>query len=158
MDRNEILHDPRHLGVPSGVSKTLSKHVVCSAQTVHLSYVKISTISKRTKLSFHMSLITLEYHRVCPKRFLSQWYVWRKPCTYLASDYNYLQTDCIELPLDPRQLGVSSGVSKMIFEPMRCLAQIMHLSCTDTYTVSRRTETRFHMIHVTLEFHRVRQK
>jgi hypothetical protein len=21
MDRNEILHDPRHLGVPSGVSK-----------------------------------------------------------------------------------------------------------------------------------------
>jgi hypothetical protein len=58
MDRNEILHDPRHLGVPSGVLKTLSKPMVCLAQTMHLSYIKISTISKRTESSFHMSLIT----------------------------------------------------------------------------------------------------
>jgi hypothetical protein len=40
MDRCEIPHDPRHLGVPSGVG---------------------------------------------PKRFLSLWYVRRKPCTYLLS-------------------------------------------------------------------------
>jgi hypothetical protein len=75
-----------------------------------------------------------------------------------VKDYHYLQTGWIELALDPRQLGVPSGVSKMISEPMRCLVQIMHLSCTDTYTVSRRTEMRFHMIHITLEFHRVLQK
>jgi hypothetical protein len=46
-------------------------------------------------------------------------------------------------------LVTPSSVSEMIFEPMRCLAQTVHPSCTDTYTVSRRTETRFHMTHVT---------
>jgi hypothetical protein len=76
----------------------------------------------------------------------------------LLQDYHCLQTDCVELPLDPRQLGVPSGVSTIIFEPMRCPVQILRLSCTDTYTVSRRTETRFDMIHVTLVFHWVRQK
>jgi hypothetical protein len=167
MDRNEILHDPHHLGVPSGVSKMLSKPMVCSAQTVHLSYVNISAISKRTESSFHMSLVTLEYHRVCPKRFLSQRYVWRKSCTYLASrlplspnklrrastwpsstgstigcvqndfwayemfganhapilrqGYHYLQMDGIELPHEPRHLGVPPGLSKTISVPMVCL-------------------------------------
>jgi hypothetical protein len=44
----------------------------------------------------------------------------------------------------------------MIYEPMVHLAQTVHLSCTDTNTSKR--ETRFQMTHVTLEFHRVRQK
>jgi hypothetical protein len=50
---------------------------------------------------------------VCPKRFLCQWFVRCKLCTYL---------------------------------------------CTDTSTVSKRTKTRFHMTHVTYEFHRVRPR
>jgi hypothetical protein len=58
--------------------------MVHSAQTVHLSCVKISTISKWTKTSFHLSLVTAEYQWVRPKRLLSLRYVWRKPCTYLA--------------------------------------------------------------------------
>jgi hypothetical protein len=49
MERNEVPHDPRHLGVPSGASKTISKPMVRLAQTVHLPYVKISTISKRDR-------------------------------------------------------------------------------------------------------------
>ena len=49
---NEIPHDPRHLGVPSGASKMISEPMVRSAQTVHRSNVKISTISKWTKTSF----------------------------------------------------------------------------------------------------------
>jgi hypothetical protein len=36
------------------------------------------------RLSFHLSLITSNYHQVHPKQFLSWWYVWRKLCTYLA--------------------------------------------------------------------------
>jgi hypothetical protein len=84
-DWNEIPHDPNHLGVSSGACKTISEPMVCSVQTVHLSSVKISTISKRTEMSFCLSLITLEYHRVHLKLFLSLWYVPRKPCTYLAS-------------------------------------------------------------------------
>jgi hypothetical protein len=35
------------------------------------------------------------------------------------------------------------------------LAQIVHLSCTDTKTVSKQTKMRFNMTHVTLVFYRV---
>ena len=87
-DQNEIPHDPRHLGVPFGASKMIYEPMVCSAQTMHLSCVKISNISKQIEMSFHLSLITLEYHRVRPKRFLILWHVWRKPCTYLDEDIN----------------------------------------------------------------------
>jgi hypothetical protein len=52
---------------------------------MHLSCIKISSISKWTETSFHLSLITKEKGRVRPKWFPSLWYVQRKPCTYLAS-------------------------------------------------------------------------
>jgi hypothetical protein len=58
--------------------------MVHSAQTVHLSCVKISTISKRNKTSFHLSLVNLEYRLVHPKWFMTLWCVWRKSCIYLA--------------------------------------------------------------------------
>ena len=45
----EIPQDPRHLGVPSGPSKMIFEPIVHSAQTMHLTYVKVSTISKRTE-------------------------------------------------------------------------------------------------------------
>jgi hypothetical protein len=66
--------------------------------------------------------------------------------------------NCIKLPLEPHHLGVPTGASKMISEPMVCLAQTVHLSCTDTNTISKRTKTRFHMTHITLEFYRVSPK
>ena len=56
--RKEVTHDPHHLGVPSGASKMISKPMVCLTQTMHRSCVKISTISKRTETSFHLSLVT----------------------------------------------------------------------------------------------------
>jgi hypothetical protein len=58
MDRNDIPTDPRQLGAASRVSKMIFEHMACSAQTVHLSCVKVSTISKWTKMSFHLSLAT----------------------------------------------------------------------------------------------------
>jgi hypothetical protein len=60
-----------------------------------------------------------------------------------------------EHPLVPHHLGVPSGASKMISEPMVRLAQTMHLSCTDTNTISKRIEMRFHKTHVTKVFYRV---
>jgi hypothetical protein len=84
MDRNEILHDPHHLVVPSGASKMISELTVRSVQTVHQSWSKISPVSKQTETSFHLSLVTWEYHPVHPKWFLRLWYIWCKPCTYLA--------------------------------------------------------------------------
>jgi hypothetical protein len=55
MNQNEIPHDPRHLGVASGASKMISEAMVRLAQTVHLSYVKISTILEQTESSFHLA-------------------------------------------------------------------------------------------------------
>jgi hypothetical protein len=157
MDRNKILHGPRHLGVPSGASKKISELMVCSARTVHQSTVKTSTISKRTETSFHLSLVTLDYHPVRPKRFLGLWYTWCKPCTYLALKLT-LSPNRNKLPFEPRHPGVPSGASKTISNPTVRLAQSMHLSCTKTNTISKRIKTRFYMTHVTQEFHRVRLK
>jgi hypothetical protein len=187
----ELPLEPCHLGVPSGASKTISEPKVCLAQTMHLS----NTISKWTGIRFHMTHVTLELNRVCPKWFLSLWYVHCESCTYLVSrlaqslngpkrastwlssprstigcvqndlwaygtfnanrapilhqDLHYLKIDWIELKLDPHHLEVLLGASKMILEPMVRLAQTLHLSCTDTNTISKRTETRFHMTHIT---------
>jgi hypothetical protein len=49
--KKEIPHDWHHLGVPLGASEMISEPMVCSMQTVHLSCIKISTISKWTELS-----------------------------------------------------------------------------------------------------------
>jgi hypothetical protein len=105
--------------------------VVRLAQTLHLSCVKISTISKRTELSFHLTLVTLEYHRVRPKWFLRQCYVWHKLCTYLTPTLTLSRNGLNEIPYDPRHLVVPSGASKTISEPMVRLAK----PCT--YLVSR---------------------
>ena len=143
MDRNEIPHDPCHLGVTLGVSKMIFEAMVRSAQTMHLSCT--DTGSQWTKMRFHMTLVTYEYHRVRPKRFPSLWYVRHKPCTYLAP--KLAPTDRNKTPHDPRHLGVPSGVSKMISKPMVCSAPTVHLSCTDTG--SQQTKTRFHLTHIT---------
>jgi hypothetical protein len=57
-DRNGNTQDPSHVGVSSGVSKMIYEPMIRSAQIVQLSCVKINTISKRTKISFELSLIT----------------------------------------------------------------------------------------------------
>jgi len=67
----------------------------------------------------------------------------------LRQYYHYLQTDRNELSVEPHHLVVPSCASKMIPEPMVRLAQTVHLSCTDANTVSKWTETRFDMTHVT---------
>jgi hypothetical protein len=84
MDRREIPYDTRHQGVPSGASKLISKHMVCSMQTMHLPRIKISTISKLTEPSLHLSLFNQEYQIVRPKWFLRLWCIRRKLCTYIA--------------------------------------------------------------------------
>jgi hypothetical protein len=53
-----------------------------------------------------------------------------------------------ELPLEPRNLGVPSGASKMISNPMVRLAQTVHLSCSDTNVVPEQIEMRFHLSHI----------
>jgi hypothetical protein len=95
---------------------------------------------------------------VCQKWFLSLWYIRRKPCTYLASRLALSPNGLNELAVESHNLGVPSGVSKMISELMVRLVQTITLSCTDTNSISKWTETRFHRTHVTEGFHRVRPK
>jgi hypothetical protein len=55
---SEHLLDPHHLGVPLGAPKMISKPITRLEQMGHLSCVKISTISKETEMSFHLTHIT----------------------------------------------------------------------------------------------------
>ena len=51
-DWSKIPYDTHDLGVLSGASKLISENMVCSMQIIHLSCIKICTISKdRTELS-----------------------------------------------------------------------------------------------------------
>jgi hypothetical protein len=58
MERNEIPHDPRNLGVLSGVSKMIIRPMVRSAQAVHLSCSNSKARSKQTEMTFHMTQVT----------------------------------------------------------------------------------------------------
>jgi hypothetical protein len=67
----------------------------------------------------------------------------------LRWDYHYLLIDQNELPLDSGHVGVSSDVSKMIFEPMVRSAQTVHVSCVKINIMSKQTETSFHLSQIT---------
>jgi hypothetical protein len=71
MDRNELSLEPRHPIVQLGASKIIFKPMVRLAQTMRLSCTNIKTVSKLKEATLHMSHITLEFHRVHPKQFLS---------------------------------------------------------------------------------------
>jgi hypothetical protein len=105
-------------------------------------------------MEFHMTHVTCEFHRVRPKLFMSLWYIQLKPCTCLVSRLALSPNGPNRAPPESRHLGVPSGVFKTIYEPMVRLTQTEHLSCTDVITVSKLIKTRFHMTHVTQEFHR----
>jgi hypothetical protein len=81
-----------------------------------------------------------------------------KPCNYFTSMLALSPNKLKRLPLEPRHIREPSGASKTITEPMVRLAKTVHLSCTDTNTVSKQTEIRFDMTHATYGFHRVRPK
>jgi hypothetical protein len=158
MDRTELPLGPRQIKVPSSVSKMISMPMVCSVKTMHLSCTDTNTVSKWTKMRLHTTHITYEFYRVRPKLFMSLWYVQCKPCTFLAS----------RLALSTNGPNRASTWASSPWSPIKCVqndsismvcsVQTVHLSCTHTYTVSKRTKTRFHMTHVTYKLHRVRPK
>jgi hypothetical protein len=149
MDQTKLPLEPRHLGVPSSASKMISKPMVRSVQTMHLSCTDTKTVTKRTEMRFHTAHVTYVFYRVRPKLFMSLWYVQCIPKTYLASRLALSPNGPNRAPPDPRHLGVPSGASKTINEPMVRLTNTEHLSCTDANTSSKQIETRFHMTHIT---------
>jgi aminoglycoside N3'-acetyltransferase len=147
MDSNKLPLEPCHLGLSSGASKTISEPMAHSAQTVHLYCTNTNTVSKWSKMRFHMTHSSRTSIGCIQDDFRAYGTFGTNRAPILRQDYHYLQTDSNKLPLEPRHLGVSSDASKTISKPVVHSAQTVHLYCTDTNTVSKQTETRFHMAH-----------
>jgi hypothetical protein len=131
----------------------ISKPMIHLAHSKHLSYPDPNTISKQKEARFHRTHVTYEFHRVCPKWFPSLWYVPCKPCTYFASKISTIQTDrAFTWASSPRS---TIGCIQNDLWADGTFDTNLHLSCTDTNTVSKRKEVRFHMTHITYEFHQV---
>jgi hypothetical protein len=147
IDSNKLPLEPHHLGVSSSASKTISKPMVRSAQTMHLYCTDTNTISKRTEMRFHLTHSYRTSIRCVQDGFQAYGMFDTNHAPILRQNWHYLQTDSNKLPLNPRHLRVSSGASKTISEPMVHSAQTVHLYCTDTNTIPKRTKPRFHMTH-----------
>jgi hypothetical protein len=141
---NELTQHPLeicYLGDLLGASKTISKPTVCFAQTLHRHqhYLQID------QNNIPHDPVNLEFHRVRPKWFLRLWYhapIW-------CQDLPYLWMVWIKLALEPHHLGVPSGASNTIDEPVVGSAQTVHLSCIKISTISNQTESSFHLSLVT---------
>jgi hypothetical protein len=153
MDQNKLSLEPHHLGVPSGASKTISEPMVCSAQTVHQSSIKIVSLSQRNEKRLYMTHVTLEFHCVHPKQFLSQRYGQRKLCTYLLSRLALSPNEAKRVSTWASSPRSTIGCIQNDFWAYGTLAQIVQLFCTYTNTISKWTEMIFHITHVTLELH-----
>ena len=122
---------------------------------MRISSTKTNTVSKRTEARFHMTQIIKEFYQVRPNWFLSISYVPCKPCIYLAS----------RLALSPKRPNWASTWAPWPRSTIGCV-QNGFLSygrcklCTylapNKNIIPKRTEVRFHMTHVILEFHLVR--
>jgi hypothetical protein len=130
-------------------AKMISEPMVRLAQTMHPSCVEINTTFKQIETIFHLIYATKGYHLVCPKRFKNLWYIWCKPCTYLASRLILIQTDRNELPLDQCHLEVPSGVPRKIFMSVVHSAQTVHQYFVKVNTISKGSKTSFHLTNVT---------
>ena len=150
MDQNKIRHDPHNLGVPSGASKTISDPMVQLVQTVNV-YLAPMLVRPPNGPKQDSTRPTSPRSSIeCVQNdFLSLLYVRRQPSTHLASRLASSPHARNELPLEALHVGVPSGASKTISDPMVRLVQTVHLSCTDTNTVSKQTKTRCHPTHVT---------
>jgi hypothetical protein len=116
-------------------------------QTAHLYCTNTNNVSKCTETKFHMTHSPRSSIRCVKHDFRADGTFDTNRAPFLHQDYHYLQTDSNKHPLKPRHLGVSSSASKTIYEPMVHSAQTVQLYCTNTNTVSKQTERRFHMTH-----------
>jgi hypothetical protein len=57
-DQNEVPLVTRHLGVPSGASKTIAKPMVRLVETMNLSCIDTNTVSKHIETRFAMTHVT----------------------------------------------------------------------------------------------------
>jgi hypothetical protein len=149
MDWIELPLEHRHLRVPSGASKMIYEPLVHSAQTMHLSWVKISTISNKLNEASTWASSPRSTIGCVQNDFWANSMFSTKRAPILNWHQHYLQMDQNEIPQDPCHLVVPSGVSKMISKPAVRLAQTVHLSCVKISTIFKQTESSIHLSLVT---------
>jgi hypothetical protein len=76
----------------------------------------------------------------CLKWFLSRWYIWCKPCTYLAPKLTLSPNEKKRDSTWPTSPRGSIGWVQMISKPIVRLTQTMPLFCVKISTISKRTE------------------
>jgi hypothetical protein len=81
---------------------------------MHLSCIKISIISKRTEMTFQLSLVTRCTTGYVQNDFWAYGTFGANRALVLSQDYYSLQMDQNKLSLEPHHQGVPSDVSKMI--------------------------------------------
>jgi hypothetical protein len=115
-----------------------------SAQTVHLSYVKMSTITKWPKWTSSWASSTGVPSG--SSKMISE------PMVHLAQTVHlsFIQMELNKIPHDPRHVGFPSGASKMISDPMVRSAHTVHLSCIKICTISKWSEMRLQLSLITL--------
>jgi hypothetical protein len=149
MDWNKIPHYPRHLGVLSGAFKMIFEPMVCSAQIVHVLCIKIRTIYKQTEMISTWALSPRSTIRCIQNDFYAYGMFGANRGPIWLQDCQHLQTKWNKILHDTGHLVVPSCASKMISQAVVRSAQTVHLSWTDTNTISYRTEMRFHINHIT---------
>ena len=102
--------------------------MVCSMQTMHLPCIRISSISKLTEPSFHLSLFTQEHQIVRPKWILRLWCIRRKLCTYLALKLTMSTNGPKQDSIWHTSSRSSIGCVKMISMHIVCFLQTMHFA------------------------------
>jgi hypothetical protein len=137
-----------HLRVPSGASKTIYEPMVHSVQTKHQSWVKISTIYKRSEQSS-----TRPSSPRVPSGASKTIY---EPMVHLTQTEHYLTST---LTLSQNRLKRDSSWLMSPRSSIRCVQNYLWaygtfdttraLSYIDANTVSKQIETRFLMTHVT---------
>jgi hypothetical protein len=125
----------------------ISEPIVHLMQIMLLYCTDTNTVCKQTKTRFQMTHSPRSSIECVRHHFRADGIFDTNHAPFLRQDYHYLQTYSNKLPLEPRHLGVSSVASKTISEPMVRSAKTVDLYRTDTYTISKRTEMRFHMTH-----------
>jgi hypothetical protein len=115
-----------HLGVLSGASKTIFEPLVHSAQTMHLSCVKISTISNELGQASTWTSSPRGTIGCVQNYFWAYGMFSTNHAPILDRHQQYLQIEQKEIPHDPRHLGVPSGTSKMISDVVVRSSQTVH--------------------------------
>ena len=127
------------------MSKLISKHMVCSLQIMHLSCIKISTISKIDQTEHPLEPLHRSTNRCFKNGFLDYGALGANHAPILHQNQHCLQIDRSKIPYDTHHLEVPLGASKLISKHMVCSLQIMNLSCYKISTISKQIKPSFHL-------------